>query len=180
MRRALKLARFIHIPEHHFGYWGKMARLKNECDCEMTDEDMRKKLDVSEDVMDLLKQSSASKTCMLEDLSSHDTDSGGWHEFIPNTSATCPAKETGLKDMRSFLFSEMSKLPPRTQNMLSMMYFNEKKHTTLKDLSRKYGISSERCRQVCSQGIERLRRQMSGRIKLIDPTIMQNYNACTV
>jgi len=178
MRRALKLARFIHIPEHHFGYWSKMESLKSDCDGQISDESMRKQLDVSEDVMGLLKQSSTSKTCMLEDLSSHENEGGGWHEFIPNTSATCPAEETGLSDLRSFLFGEMSKLPPRTQNMLSMMYFNDKKHITLKDLSRKYGISSERCRQVCSQGIERLRRQMSGRINLIDPNIMQNFGAC--
>jgi len=178
MRRALKLARFIHIPEHHFGYWSKMESLKSDNESAISDESMRKQLDVSKDVMDLLKQSSSSKTCMLEDLSSRENEGGGWTEFIPNTSASCPAKETGLKDMRSFLFTEMSKLPPRTQNMLSMMYFNEKKHITLKDLSNKYGISSERCRQVCSQGIERLRRQMSSRIKLIDPTIMQNLESC--
>ncbi len=178
MRRALKLARFIHIPEHHFGYWSKMESLNSDYDGEMPDDTMRKKLDVSKDVMGLLKQSSASKTCMLEDLSSRENEGGGWHEFIPNTSASCPAKETGLNDLRSFLFSEMSKLPPRTKNMLSMMYFNEKKHVTLKDLSRKYGISSERCRQVCSQGIERLRRQMTGRINLIDPNIRQNFSAC--
>jgi RNA polymerase primary sigma factor len=178
MRRALKLARFIHIPEHHFGYWSKMQSLSNDHDGAISDETMRKQLDVSEDVLGLLKQSSTSKTCMLEDLSSRENDGGGWHEFIPNTSASCPAKETGLNDMRSFLFTEMSKLPPRTQNMISMMYFNEKKHVTLKDLSRKYGISSERCRQVCSQGINRLRRQMSGRMKLIDPSIMQDIDVC--
>ena len=174
MQRALKLARFIHIPEHHFSYWSKMESLKNDNCNTISDETMRKQLDVSEDVLGLLKQSSTSKTCMLEDLSSRENEGGGWNEFIPNTSATNPARETGLNDMRSFLFTEMNKLPPRTQNMLSMMYFNEKKHVTLKDLSHKYGISSERCRQVCSQGIERLRRQMSSRIKLIDPSIMQN------
>lgn len=178
MRRALKLARFIHIPEHHFGYWSKMDILKSDNEITISDESMRKKLDVSKDVLGLLKQSSSSKTCMLEDLSSHENEGGGWNEFIPNASASCPAKETGLSDMRSFLFTEMSKLPPRTQNMLSMMYFNEKQHVTLKDLSHKYGISSERCRQVCSQGIERLRRQMSSRMKLIDPSILQNFESC--
>lgn len=178
MLRALKLARFIHIPEHHFGYWGKMETINNNFDGEISDENMRKELDVSEDVLDLLKHSSTSKTCMLEDLSSHENDGESWHEFIPNTAASCPAEETGLSDMRSFLFSEMSKLPPRTQNMLSMMYFNDKKQVTLKDLSKKYGISSERCRQVCSQGIKRLRRQMSGRINQIDPNLMPSFGTC--
>jgi RNA polymerase primary sigma factor len=177
MRRALKLARFIHIPEHHFGYWSKMDSIINDHGSGISDETMRHELDVSEDVMDLLKQSSVSRTCMLEDLSSHENEGGGWHDFIPNTAASCPAEETGLKDLRSFLFAEMKKLPPRTQSMLSMMYFNERRSTTLKDLSHKYGISSERCRQVCSQGIEKLRRQMMSRVKLIDPNITNSIEA---
>jgi RNA polymerase primary sigma factor len=178
MRRALKLARFIHIPEHHFGYWSKMDALNRDHGERISDETMRRELDVSEDVMDLLKQSSGSRTCMLEDLSSYENEGGGWHDFIPNAAAICPAEETGLKDLRTFLFTEMQKLPPRTRNMLSMMYFNEHRSTTLKDLSHKYGISSERCRQVCSQGIEKLRRQMMSRVKLIDPNIIQGMEAC--
>jgi RNA polymerase primary sigma factor len=173
MRRALKLARFIHIPEHHFGYWSKMDALSSDHDSPVSDEEMRQHLDVSEDVMGLLKQSAGSRTCMLEDLSSQEGEASGWHDFIANESASCPAAEADLHDLRNFLFSEMAKLPPRTQNMLSMMYFSEHKHVTLKDLAHKYGISSERCRQVCAQGIARLRRQMQGRVELIDPGIIQ-------
>jgi RNA polymerase sigma factor (sigma-70 family) len=173
MRRALKLARFIHIPEHHFGYWSKMDTLYGDFGADISDEEMRRKLDVSEDVMGLLKQSSGSRTCMLEDLACHEGEGSGWHDFIANESASCPADEADLRDLRTFLFNEMGKLPPRTQNMLSMMYFSEHKNITLKDLAHKYGISSERCRQVCAQGIERLRRQMLGRIKLIDPARSQ-------
>ena len=178
MRRALKLSRFIHIPEHHFSYWTKMKTVYDDYGEDISDAMMREHLDVSADVVELLKQSAGSKTCMLEDLSSQDNEGGGWHDFIPNTSATCPATETGRNDLRDFLFSEMQKLPPRTRNMLSLMYFSEHRNTTLKDLSRKYGISSERCRQVCAQGIERLRRQMMGRMKLIDPSIGHRVEAC--
>ena len=177
MRRALKLSRFIHIPEHHFSYWSKMEALREDFGADVSDDTMREHLDVSEDVMGLLKQSAVSRTCLLEDLTSNDSDGGDWHDFIPNDAATCPAEETGLNDLRSFLMAEMRKLPPRTRSMLSMMYFSEHRNTTLKDLSRKYGISSERCRQVCAQGIARLRRQMMGRVKLIDPAVA-GMDAC--
>ena len=177
MRRAMKLARFIHIPEHHFGYWSKMDAFYENYGDDASDELLREYLDVSEDVVGLLKQSSVSKTCMLEDLAAKDNECGGWHDFIPDISAICPAEETGRKDLRNFLFDEMKKLPSRTQEMLTIFYFSEQRNVTLKDLARRYGISSERCRQVCAQGIERLRRQMMSRVKLIDPAVAHSLDA---
>jgi len=169
MRRALKLARFIHIPEHHFGYWSKMDALQESFGEDVSDEVMREHLDVSEDVMGLLRQSSVSRICMLEELAASDGECGGWHDFIADNAAECPAEETGRADLRRFLFKEMKRLPQRTQDMIALLYFSERRNVTLKDLSRRYGISSERCRQICAQGIERLRRQMMSRVKLIDP-----------
>jgi len=168
MRRALKLARFIHIPEHHFGYWSEMETLHREHGETVSDTVLCDQLEVSGEVLGLLKQSSQSGICMLEDLATQETEGGGWHDFIPNETAPCPADETGRNDLRAFLVDEMQNLPPRTRNMLSLMYFNE--HApTLRELSYKYGISSERCRQVCAQGLQRLRRQMSSRCARIEP-----------
>ena len=177
MRRALKLGRFIHIPEHHFSYWSEMEALKHEHGDALSDDVMREKLDVSNEVLGLLKQSSQSGICMLEDLAAQESEGGGWHDFIPNESASCPAHETGSSDLRDFLFSEMRTLPPRTRSMLSLLYFND--HApTLRELAGKYGISSERCRQVCVQGLQRLRRQMASRRHLIEPGILADVEAC--
>ncbi|MBT3194277.1 MAG: sigma-70 family RNA polymerase sigma factor [Verrucomicrobia bacterium] len=176
MRRALKLARFIHIPEHHFGYWSEMEALRHEHGETVSDKVLRNELDVSDEVLGLLKQSSQSGICMLEDLAAQETDGGGWHDFIPNEAVPCPADETGRNDLRAFLVDEMKTLPPRTRNMLSLMYFNE--HApTLRELSHKYGISSERCRQVCAQGLQRLRRQMSSRRERIEPDLLAGLEA---
>lgn len=169
MRRALKLARFIHIPEHHFSYWSEIEQLRHEHGDEISDDVLRDKLNVSDVVVKLLKQSSQSNICMLEELSVEEND-GGWHDFIPNNDATCPADETARHDLRDFLINEMRTLPPRTQHMLALMYFNDRA-PTLRELSAKYGISSERCRQVCAQGLQRLRRQMSQRRDRIEPAL---------
>jgi RNA polymerase sigma factor (sigma-70 family) len=177
MRRALKLSRFIHIPEHHFGYWTEMEALRKKHGEAISDEKMRKHLDVSDEVLDLLKQSSHSGICMLEELAATEDDSGSWHDFIPSEDTPCPASETGLRDLREFLLSEMGKLPPRTQSMLSMMYLHNNQ-PTLRQLSRKYGISSERCRQVCAQGLKHLHRQLSRRMHLVDPDIALQYEPC--
>ena len=170
MRRALKLGRFIHIPEHHFSYWTEMETLRHEHGDTLSDDVLRDKLDVSNEVLGLLKQSSQSGICMLEDLGAQDTEGGGWHDFIPNETASCPAHETGRNDLRDFLFSEMDSLPPRTRSMLSLLYFNERS-PTLRELATKFGISSERCRQVCVQGLTRLRRQMASRCRQIEPDL---------
>ena len=170
MRRALKRGRFIHIPEHHFSYWSEMEALRHEHGEHLSDDIMREKLDVSHEVLGLLKQSSESRTCMLEDLAVQESEGGGWHDFIPNESATCPAHETSLNDLRDFLSDEMQSLPPRTQSILSLLYLDE--HTpTLRELGHAFGISSERCRQVCAQGLNHLRRQLASRLSQIEPSL---------
>ncbi len=177
MRRALKLARFIHIPEHHFSYWSEMETLRQAHGDTISDTILCNELDVSGEVLGLLKQSSKSGICMLEDLAAQENDAGGWHDFIPNERSPSPSDETGRSDLRAFLIHEMRNLPPRTQHMLSMMYFND--HSpTLREISLKYGISSERCRQVCAQGLQRLRRQMSSRCERIEPNLLANLDAC--
>jgi RNA polymerase primary sigma factor len=177
MRRALKLARFIHIPEHHFSYWGEMETLRQKHGEALSDDILRNQLNVSKDVLGLLKQSAQSGICMLEDLASQETDGGGWHDFIANKGAPCPSDETGRSDLREFLVAEMRNLPPRTRHMLSMMYFNEQA-PTLREISHEYGISSERCRQVCAQGLQRLRRQMASRCERIEPNLHPHMSAC--
>ena len=170
MHRAVKQSRFIHIPEHHFGYWSEMKALREEHGGDLSDEMLGRTLDVSSEVAGLLKQSSQSGTCMLEDLAAHDVEGGGWHDFIPNESAACPAHETGCNDLRDFLCAEMESLPPRTQGMLSRLYLNDGS-PTLRDLASHYNISSERCRQVCIQGLNHLRRQLAGRMPQIEPGV---------
>jgi len=177
MRRALKLARFIHIPEHHFSYWTEMESLRCEHGDALSDDILCEQLDVSDEVLGLLKQSAKSNICMLEDLANQENDGGGWHDFIPNDAAPCPAEQTGRNDLRAFLFDEMRQLPPRTRTMLSLMYFND--HApTLREISGKYGISSERCRQVCAQGLQLLRRQMASRCSRIEPDLAASFGTC--
>jgi len=170
MRRAVKQSRFIHIPEHHFSYWTEMKSLREEHGGEISDEQLGKSLDVSSEVAGLLKRSAETGTCMLEDLGSSDSDSGNWHDFLPNDTATCPAHETGRRDLREFLVAELKSLPPRTQAMLSQLYLND--HApTLRDLGQTFGISSERCRQVCMQGLNHLRRRLASQLHMIEPDL---------
>ena len=167
MIRAIKKARFIHIPEHHFAYWTEIETLRREGGGEVSDNELLEKLDVSEEALSLMKHSARSGVCMLEDLTPADADTN-WSDFIANENASCPAEETGRHDLRSFLMAEMYTLPQRTQQIISMIYFNENA-PTLKDISQLFGISSERCRQICVQGLNSLRRRMFTRRHGIEP-----------
>ncbi len=177
MRRALKLSRFIHIPEHHFSYWTEMEKLREKYGQALTDDLLHDKLDVSPEVLELLKQSEKSRTFALEDMVAEDSD-GCWSDFIPNEAAPLPSREVGATDLRTVLVDEMQKLPERTRDMLCHMYFNDNA-PTLREMSSHYGVSSERCRQVCAQGLKALRRQLTPRLELIDPSLVPSALAAS-
>jgi len=167
MIRAMKKARFIHIPEHHFGCWSEMETLQRENDNMLSDDDLRERMELSEEAFALIRMSAGSGVCMLEDLAANDPDSN-WNDFIAGENDVLPDKEAESNDLREFLLGEMKNLAPRTRQILSMLYFNEKS-PTLKEISGMFGISGERCRQICVQGLQQLKRQMRSRRHGIAP-----------
>lgn len=172
MLRALKKSRFIHIPEHHFSYWSSMETLEQEKGGTLSDEDLRARLDLSEEALSLIRHSASSRVCRLEDLSPDDKE-GSWTEFIACETTRKPDQEAEDNDLRSFLKEELKTLSPRTRKIITLLYFNE--HApTLKDLSLRFGISSERCRQICVQGLKRLRHQMFARRRNISPDLAKS------
>ena len=169
MHRALKLARIIHVPEYHFGHWTEMKALQEEYGDTLTDDILMDKLEVNPAVLRMLKVSQATSTCMLEDLGAADDD-GAWESFLPNDQASCPARETDQRDLRRFLLAELQKLPPRTAHMLQLMFLGDSR-PTLTELAHEFGISAERCRQVCLQGLTTLRKQLLDQVHRIDPSL---------
>lgn len=169
MIRAIKKARFIHVPEHHFSYWGEIEKLQSENGNTLTDSELCDRMDLSGDALAFIKMSAGSGVCRLEELTGEDSDNS-WSDFIASEDSPCPSEEAERHDLRAFLFNEMDNLAPRTRQIITMLYFNESA-PTLKDLSTLFGISSERCRQICAQGLTSLKRQMFARRKGIEPRL---------
>lgn len=167
MLRAMKKARFIHIPDHHFGCWSEIEALQRENDNALSDADLRKRMDLSEEAFALVRLSAGSGVCMLEDLAANDSDSN-WNDFIPSENTVVPDKEVESSDLREFLLMEMKELAPRTQQIISMLYLSENT-PSLKDIAKLLGISGERCRQISVQGLNQLKRQMFSRRRRIAP-----------
>jgi hypothetical protein len=103
----------------------------------------------------MIRKGIRSRTVGLEDLAMGD-DSVHWSERVPDRSAICPRRQAEGSDLRKRLLNEMDNLPSRTRRMLEMMYFSEGRRT-FSDLAKVFGVSRERCRQVCARGLELLR-----------------------
>ncbi|TFH13452.1 MAG: sigma-70 family RNA polymerase sigma factor [Lentisphaerales bacterium] len=161
MRRALKLSRFIHVPEHHFSYWTKIREIENRYGEGITDDILQGELGVGSAKLDMLKQSAETGTILIEDTTGK--REGGWHEITPDEHALTPSKAAEQQDMKDFLVAEMLVLPERTRKMLALIYFDESA-TTYSDLAKIFGVSKERCRQVCTHGLSLLRQRIESRM----------------
>ncbi len=158
MRRAIKLSRFIHIPEHHFRYWSRMRELEKTYGSELSDSVLQRNLEVGHAKLQMLKQSQGTGTSLLEDLTANE-DGGSWGDFIADEVASTPLEDVEGRDLYDFLNGELDRLPERTQAMLRATFLSEA-HCTYAQLAREHGISKERCRQICAQGLSKLRERL--------------------
>jgi len=170
MLRAVKLSRLIHVPEYHFKHWRRLRELQEAHGEGASDELLSSELDVNPEVLDMLRCSRSTTMSMLDDLGSS-PDGSKWEDWMADERAPLPDREADARDLRRFLMEEMSGLPSRTRRMLCMVFMDERR-ATLAELAEVFGISAERCRQVCGQGLTRLRRQLEGRLHQVDPTMV--------
>jgi RNA polymerase primary sigma factor len=166
MRRAVKLSRFIHIPEHHFGYWSRINALRLEGGAALTDAAMEKSLGVGSAKLKMLKHGQASCMELLDDMGTAGGEPSRWSETMEDTTAVSPLAATEGNDLCAYLVAEVERLPERTRRMLLMMYV-EGKAETFSDLAREFGVSKERCRQVCSRGLAVLRRRLQPELRKV-------------
>jgi RNA polymerase sigma-32 factor len=167
MRRAIKMARLIHVPEQHFAYWSQMQRIKNHHGESLTEDIMMEELGVEKSKLRKLRESRQSDVSALEDLACRE-DGSAWSEILADERAASPFVEAELGDMNDYLQSELKKLPARTRAMVAAMYLSEN-GATLGDLSVRFGVSRERCRQVVAKGLQTLRKHIEGRNNGLTP-----------
>ncbi|MBN1672680.1 MAG: sigma-70 family RNA polymerase sigma factor [Kiritimatiellae bacterium] len=158
LRRAVRLATFIHVPENHFACWSRMRELEEEYGADLTDKVVLRELDITPERLSRVRCSRRSRTMMLEDLLPEDNDSD-WSDIIASEDAESPEEEACREDLREYLQHQMEALPARTQRMMSLMFLGDHK-VTLEELSHIFGVSRERCRQVCAKGLRTLRRKI--------------------
>jgi DNA-directed RNA polymerase sigma subunit (sigma70/sigma32) len=161
----VKLSRFIHIPEHHFSCWSRLSAAENPDGHIPATEEVSRQLGMRDAQLQRLRRSRETTAVHLEDLS--DPERGKhWSESVADSSARVPAREAESRDLREFLDRELCALPERTQQMLRMAHFTDDPQP-FAVLAKTFGVSKERCRQVCRQGLGALRRRIEGRMRSV-------------
>ena len=177
MRRALKKARLIRVPEYHFSYWSEISALEAEHGDEIPDSLIMENVDISPSTLKLVKESRASDVCMLEDMFDLE-GSAGWADVIPSNDTISPGREVALHDMHDFLLTEMQHLPDRAQEMICSVFLSDTR-ASLGSLSERFGVSRERCRQVCAWGLNKMRKGIEEKLNAgIEPAMIDTGEIC--
>jgi len=158
MLRAIKRSKFIRVPENHFSYRKKIADLESSNGGCVGDRQIRKQLGIRRRKLQRIREGMKCQTFFLEDMSLSD-EGLSWREIVSNDHAVQPDNELARHDLRAFLEREMQSLKPRTRDMLAKLFLSDSR-TTFADLAAEYGISKERCRQICCRGLELLRQRI--------------------
>lgn len=155
MQRALKLARLIHIPERHFTYRRRLEEIQKTCEGPLTDAEASARLGISVERINMVRLGRMCKVCRIEDFR-QDGDQELGIDSLPARDGVRPDIETEKNDLMAYMLKEIDKLKPRTRMVITQLYLGSQK-TTLQDLSVQLGLSKERCRQICLDGLRRMR-----------------------
>lgn len=158
MLRAIKRSKFIRVPENHFACRRKITDLAAQYGGDIADATIGRRLGIRKRKLDRIREGMKCQAVLLEDMSLPE-EGLDWNEIVPDKRATIPDNEAAYRDLRRFLESEMRSLKPRTRDMLQKVFLGDAR-VTFADLAGEYGISKERCRQICSRGLELLRQRI--------------------
>jgi DNA-directed RNA polymerase sigma subunit (sigma70/sigma32) len=115
--------------------------------------------------MNMVRMGRMCKVCRLEDYRRED-DQESAIETLPADNNNRPDKEVERNDLMNFIVKEIDKLNPRAKYVITQLYLGKTK-VTLQDLSAQLGLSKERCRQICMDGLRRLRLTIESNIEKI-------------
>lgn len=151
--RFVKLNKLLHIPEHFLRLRKKMDELESEG--KINDKIIREELDISQDVVDILRDDGNRPMLFLEDVFS-DEDGINWADAIKDESAPSPYKENCTKSLRIFLDKYLGLLTERESQIVKCVHYSQK-DMSLDDISKVVHVSRERVRQIYATSLRKLR-----------------------
>jgi len=157
MLRCARSSRFIHIPENHFAHWQTINDLEERYGTDISDAAIVRRIGLTKERVGMIRMSRTSHASRIEEFSFE----GGrtWEEITPDENAERPDRTAERNNLMAYLRKEMEQLQPRTREMMTKLFLSNK-NVTLGDLSKQFGVSKERCRQICARGLQRLRAQI--------------------
>lgn len=161
MKRAVKKDRFMHLPEHYIRLQIQLNVLKDKYRDKLTDEIILKEMDVTKDILEILKDDGNKNVVSLEDVFIRDdSEESAWNEMVEDTKAISPYDEMAKSSMMDYLNKYISKLNIREQTVIRERYFTSAS-PTLEELGVIMKIPRERVRQLYYNALRKLKNFIS-------------------
>ena len=162
MTRAMAdQSRNIRIPTHMMELVNRVQRAERELTSELkgfpSPEEVAKRCDMTvEKVLELAKF--ALPIVSLDTPLGDDGDGGAYGDIIADDKADAPADVAELNALKQSIISELSSLPERERQILSMRFGIGYSHNlTLDEVAAQFGVTRERIRQIEQKTLARLR-----------------------
>jgi len=162
MTRAMAdQSRNIRIPTHMMELVNRVQRAERELTSELkgfpSPEEVAKRCDMTvEKVLELAKF--ALPIVSLDSPLGDDGDGGAYGDIIADDKADAPADVAELNALKQSIISELSSLPERERQILSMRFGIGYSHNlTLDEVAAQFGVTRERIRQIEQKTLARLR-----------------------
>ena len=162
MTRAMAdQSRNIRIPTHMMELVNRVQRAERELTSELqgfpSPEEVAKRCDMTvERVLELAKF--ALPIVSLDTPLGDDGDGGAYGDIIADDKADAPADVAELNALKQSIISELSSLPERERQILSMRFGIGYSHNlTLDEVAAQFGVTRERIRQIEQKTLARLR-----------------------
>jgi len=155
INRYIKTNRFLKVPEYYLSLRKKMDELEFQYKGKLSNKIIMGKLNISQEILDLLKDKRNRPVLFLEDMFNEE-DGKNWEETLIDNSAISPYQENCVKSLRDFLDRYMNLLNDRERKIIRCVNYSEKK-MSLKDISKIVHVSRERVRQIYMASLRKLR-----------------------
>ena len=153
--RFAKHNKILYIPEHFLKLRKKMDELEFKYKDKLTNKIIRKELDISQEVIEVLRDERSRPILFLEDVFNEE-EGKKWTETLKDESAPSPYKENCIKSLRGFLDKYLGLLDERERKIIKCIHYSEKE-MTLDNISKIVHVSRERVRQIYLTSLRKLK-----------------------
>lgn len=164
IKRALSnQSKTVRLPVHMVDKIARLrkitASLTEELNREPTDDELTEILGIPRKKLSLLKQAAMRPTSM--DAPMADDSSTTFSETVPDNNAVNPLEALTAKEMHGQLGNLLELLDKRETKIIGARFgLNGKKPLTLEEISRDFGVTRERIRQVQNIALSKMRRAL--------------------
>jgi len=147
----------VAIPQSIHDGLIKIQTAIRESDGEMDREEIKEKLEFSEEKMQKLERAKSVNTVSLQKRQGSGDDSSMLEDLIPDDNST-PYDDVEKEDLLSYLREILYELDPRIREIVLSKYEEDK--VRLQDLADKYNVSAERIRQIRVQETKKIQKKL--------------------